>query len=212
MEAGSLFASETGVNPIAEMIVTIAILDVNDNLPVFNPDRYEVVVNDTIQLLIPIVITLHVTDADINGNGKFSLGLTSTCLFNPPSGSSELYIINITCTAEDMGSLSLIVLATIALTTSSNPTKCELNDEARTISFSPFCGSNWFVSTEEFYILGIPVQLDGFAFTNVHITYQWQLNGTFITNQSSNPILDLSEVDFDDVGSYILMHSKNRIG
>ena len=208
VEAGSLFASETSINPIAEMLVTITVLDVNDNPPVFSPDRYEVVVNET-TAVNPIVVTLNVTDNDINRNGQFSLRLTNTCSFNPPSGSNELYIINIT--AGDMGSPSLTGLATIALTTSCNPTECDLNNETRTISFSAFCEENWFVSTDEFYILGTPVQLNGSAFTNIPITYQWQLNGTFITNQSSNPILDLGEVDFDDVGSYSCI-ARTRLG
>ena len=61
------------------------------------------------------------------------------------------------------------------------------------------------------YILGTPVSLDCSAVSNLPVTYQWQRDGSFITNPSNDPILDLGEIGFDDVGSYSCI-ARNDVG
>jgi len=61
------------------------------------------------------------------------------------------------------------------------------------------------------YILGDPVSLDCSAVSNLPVTYQWQRDGSFITNPSSNPVLDLGEIGFDDDGSYSCI-ARNDVG
>ena len=205
LQAGSLFARNTTTNPLAEMVVTITVEDVNDNAPVFNPDTYEVSLTENEVMTGPILLTLDVTDDDINENGQFSLNIINSCtLPSPEDGSTVTDIINVT--AVDMGSPALIGLATIVLTRSC-ASECEL--DGRTISFFAFCSVNNLASSN--HTFGTPVLLDCGATTNVPVTYQWQLDGTFITNRSSNSLLDLGEVDFDDVGSYSCI-ARTRLG
>ena len=205
LQAGSLFARNTTTNPLAEMTVTITVEDVNDNPPVFNPDVYEVSLTEDVVRMGSVVVTLNVADDDINENGQFSINIINTCtLPSPADGATVTDIINVT--AMDMGSPALTGLATIILTRSCL-SECRLN--GRMITFFALCPLNNLASRN--YTFGTPVQLDCSAATNVPVTYQWQLNGTFITNHSSNPILDIGEVDFDDVGSYSCL-ARTRLG
>ena len=201
LQAGSLFARNATVNPLAEMLVTITVEDVNDNAPVFNPNMYTVSLtenNSMVMMGAPVLLTLDVTDDDINENGEFSLNILNTCtLPSPENGLTVIDIINVT--AVDMGNPALTGLATIVLSRSC-ASECAL--DGTTIRFYAFCEGDLLSST---FIFGTPVQLDCGATTNVPVTYQWQFNGTLITNHSSNPLLDLGEVDFDDVGSYSCM-------
>jgi len=61
------------------------------------------------------------------------------------------------------------------------------------------------------YLIGIEVTLDCSAVSNLPMTYQWQFNGSFITNPSNDPILNLNSIDFDDIGSYSCI-ARNSIG
>ena len=196
LQAGSLFARNATLNPLAEMLVTITVEDVNDNPPVFNPNIYQVSLTENEVSMGVVLLTLEVTDDDINENGQFSLNITNTCTLPPTDGSTVTDIINVT--AVDMGTPALTGLATIVLSRSC-ASECALDIDGRTIRFYAFCEGDLASRT---FIFGTPAQLDCGPITNVPVTYQWQFNGTLITNISSNPLLDLGEADFDDVGSY----------
>ena len=200
LQSGSLLGNPI-TNEIAEMDVTITVLDVNDNAPVFNPDKHEIPFNLD-SLRSDILVTLNVTDADINENGEFSIMMSRNITDN---------VHTITVTAVDMGTPALIGTATIIVT---DEIECEiiefeLDEVTRQILVFSFCSVMNQVSSN--YLFNTPVQLNCQAVTNLPVTYQWQLNGTSITNQSSNPILDLGKVDFDDVGSYSCI-ARTRLG
>ena len=201
LQSGSLLGDNPETNQIAEMDVTITVLDVNDNVPVFNPDRHEISFNLD-SLGSDILVTLNVTDADINENGEFSIMMSRNTTDN---------VHTITVTAVDMGTPALTGTATIIVT---DEIECEiiefeLDEVTKQILVFAFCRVINQVSSN--YLFGTPVQLNCQAVINVPVTYQWQLNGTSITNQSSNPILELGKVDFDDVGSYSCI-ARTRLG
>ena len=206
LQSGSLITSEFG-NQIAEMEVTITITDVNDNAPVFNPDRQEISFNmDT--LASQNLVSLNIADDDINENGEFSITITNITHSNT---ADDMVVHTISIDAVDMGTPALTGSATVIVTNtiSCQSMEFELDEVTRQINLFAFCSANNPVSSD--YIFGTPVELDCSAVTNLPVTYQWQLNGVFITDYSSNPILNLGEVDFDDVGSYSCVAS-TRLG
>ena len=192
LQSGSLLGDPV-TNQIAEMEVTITVLDVNDNPPVFNPDRHDISFNmDSLQSQTLLTLD-NVTDADINENGEFSIMMSRNTTDN---------VHVLTLTAVDMGTPALTGTATVIVT---DEIECgtiefELDQVTREILVFALCSAMNPISNN--HIFGTPVELNCQAVTNVPVTYQWQLNGTFITNQSSNPVLDLGEVNFDDVGLY----------
>jgi len=197
LRAGSLF-DQNAVTEFTEMDVTITVEDVNDNAPVFSPNRHEILFNDT-STQSQTLVTLNVTDNDINENGQFTLDIANISRTNATDGFDEHIIV---VTALDMGTPALSGVGTVVVT---NQIPCqlmqfELDNMARQINVFALCSIKNPESKN--FLFRDPVQLDCSAIHNVPVTYQWQLNGTFITNQSSNPILDLGNVTFDDVGSY----------
>ena len=187
----------TGISGFAEMLVTLTITDINDNAPVFNPDTYSVTYSDPQTQLL---VTFNgVSDADVNENGRFSLNIDTITRTNDSNG-LDTHTIGINAT--DMGTPSMSGFATVEV---NNGFPCQLMefslDEAtRQLSVGTLCSVE--NPASENYTFGTPVQLNCSAISNLPVTYQWQLNGSFITNQSSNPILDLGNVDFNDVGAY----------
>ena len=193
IEAGTF----SGNSAFTEMTVNLTITDINDNAPVFNPDMYTVMyTNPQTQTLVTFN---DVSDADINENGQFSLNIDSVTRTNSSNG---LDSHTISISAIDMGTPSMSGFATVEV---NNQFPCQLmafnlDEETRQLQVDTLCSIENPIS--ENYIFGTPVQLNCTATGNLPVTYQWQLNGSFITNQSSNPILDLGSVDFNDVGAY----------
>ena len=198
----TLRASSAGGPQATQMLVTINIGDVNDNAPVFDPSQHTITYNDPQSQNI---VTLAASDADINENGNFSAEITS---ITRTSNSTHEIVI----TAVDMGTPSMSGSATVIV---NNAFPCELmefslNPGSLQLSVATLCSlSNPPVSQD--YILGDPVSLDCSAVSNLPVTYQWQRDGSFITNPSSNPVLDLGEIGFDDDGSYSCI-ARNDVG
>ena len=189
---------------ITRMLVTITIEDVNDNAPVFTPSQIAVTYSDPQARTIR---TLTVSDGDINENGKFSVAITNVDRTNRPDG---LDIHEIIITAEDMGTPSMSGSATVMVT---NGFPCQIMKfslDTLDLNVDTLCSlSNPPVSQN--YLIGTEVILDCSAVSNLPVTYQWQLNGSFITTQSPDPTLDLGAVDFSVVGSYSCI-ARNSIG
>ena len=182
---------------IASMFVTINVTDVNDNAPVFSPSQIAVTYSDP---QAQNIATLTVTDDDINDNGEFSVSIVSVVRTNQPNDQDTHEII---ITAEDMGVPSLSANATVVVT---NSFPCQimefsLDPDTLQLSVAALCSlSNPPVSQD--YLLGTRVILDCNAVSNLPVTYQWQFNGSFITNPSSNSTLDLGQITFNDAGLY----------
>ena len=186
--------ASSGGSLVTTMLVTITIEDVNDNAPVFNPSQIAVTYDDP---QTQTIATLTVSDDDINENGEFSVDITSVVRTDQPDG-HEIII-----TAVDMGTPSMSGIATVVVT---NTFPCQimefsLDPNTLELNVATLCSlSNPPVSQD--YLIDTEVILDCSAESNIPVTYQWQLNGSFITNPSSNPILNLSRMDFDDIGTY----------
>ena len=189
--------ASSGGSLVTEMIVTITVEDVNDNAPVFSPSQIAVTYSDP---QAQNIATLTVTDDDINENAEVTVDITSVVRTNRPNGMDTHEII---ITAEDMGIPSMSGSATVVVT---NGFPCQimefsLDSDTLQLSVATLCSlSNPPVSQD--YLLGTEVILDCSAVTNLPVTYQWQLNGSFITNPSNNPLLNLSRIDIDDIGAY----------
>ena len=177
---------------VSQMFVAINIGDVNDNAPVFSPNQHIISYNNPQSQNI---VTVTVSDADINENGEFTVEVTS---ITRTSESHEIVI-----TAVDMGTPSMSGNATVTV---NNVFPCQimrfnLDPDTLQLSVSTLCSlSNPPVSKN--HTLGTAVPLDCSAESNLPVTYQWQRDGSFITNPSSDPVLNLTEIGFDDVGSY----------
>ena len=182
---------------VASMSVRINVTDVNDNAPVFSPSQIAVTYSDP---QAQNIATLTVTDDDINENGEVTVDITSVVRTNRPNGMDTHEII---ITSEDMGMPSMSGSATVVVT---NGFPCQimefsLDSDTLQLSVATLCSlSNPPVSQD--YLLGTEVILDCSAVTNLPVTYQWQLDGSFITTPSSDPTLNLGQIDFDDAGSY----------
>ena len=199
-------AASSGGSLTTEMLVTITIEDVNDNAPVFSPSQIAVTYSDP---QAQNIATLTVTDDDINEDAEFSASIVSVVRTNQPNDQDTHEII---ITAEDMGVPSLSANATVVVT---NDFPCQimefsLDPDTLQLSVATLCSlSNPPVS--QGYLLGTEVILDCSAVSNLPVTYQWQLNGSFITNPSSDPTLALGNISFNDVGSYACI-ARNNIG
>ena len=186
--------ASSGGSLVTTMLVTITIEDVNDNAPVFNPSQIAVTYDDP---QTQTIATLTVSDDDINENGEFSVDITSVVRTDQPDG-HEIIIA-----AVDMGTPSMTGIATVMVT---NTFPCQimefcLDPNTLELNVATLCSlSNPPVSQD--YLIDTEVTLDCSAESNVPVTYQWQLNGSFITNPSSNPMLNLGRMDFDDIGTY----------
>ena len=182
---------------IAQMLVTINVTDVNDNAPVFSPGQLAVTYSDP---QAQNIATPTVTDDDINENAELSVSIVSVVRTNQPNDRDTHEII---ITAEDMGEPSMSANATVIVT---NGFPCQimefsLDPDTVQLSVATLCSlSNPPVSQD--YILGTEVILDCSAVSNLPVTYQWQLDGSFITTPSSDSTLDLGQITFDDAGSY----------
>ena len=198
--------ASSGGSFVTEMIVTITVEDVNDNAPVFSPSQIAVTYSDP---QAQNIATLTVTDDDINENGEVTVDITSVVRTNRPNGMDTHEII---ITSEDMGMPSMSGSATVVVT---NGFPCQimefsLDSDTLQLSVATLCSlSNPPVSQD--YLLGTEVILDCSAVTNLPVTYQWQLNGSFITNPSTDPTLDLGSIEFSDIGSYSCI-ARNNIG
>ena len=181
----------------AEMPVRINVTDVNDNAPVFTPNRISVTYSDPQSRSIT---TLNVSDDDINENGEFSAAITSVVRTDQPE---DLDSHEIVITAEDMGMPSLSGSATVVVT---NGFPCQimnfsLDPNTLQLTVGTLCSlSNPPVSRD--YVNGTEVSLNCTAVSNLPVTYRWQLDGSFIDNPSSDPILNLGLIDFSNDGSY----------
>ena len=188
----TLQARSAGGPQVSPLLVTIKIGDVNDNAPVFNPNHHTITYDN---LQSHNIVTLTVSDADINENGEFTVEVTSI------TRTSESHAIVIT--AVDMGTPSMSGSATVTV---NNAFPCQimefsLDPDTLQLSAATLCSlSNPPVSQD--YILGTPVSLDCSAVSNLPVTYQWQRDGSFITDLSNVPVLNIGEIGFDDVGSY----------
>ena len=189
--------ASSGGSLITEMTVTITVEDVNDNAPVFSPSQIAVTYSDP---QAQSIATLTVTDDDINENGEVSVDITSVVRTNQPDGLDTHEII---ITAEDMGVPSMSGSGIVVVT---NGFPCQimqfsLDSDTLQLSVATLCSlSNPPMSRD--YLLGTEVILDCSAVSNLPVMYQWQLNGSFITNPSANPLLNLSRIDIDDIGAY----------
>ena len=198
--------ASSGGSLITDMTVTITVEDVNDNAPVFSPSQIAVTYSDP---QAQNIATLTVTDDDINENAEVSVDITSVVRTNRPD---DLDTHEIIITAEDMGMPSMSGSATVVVT---NGFPCQimqfgLDSDTLQLSAATLCSlSNPPMSQD--YLLGTEVILDCSAVSNLPVMYQWQLNGSFITNPSVDPILDLGSIDFSDVGSYSCI-ARNSIG
>ena len=187
----------SGGGLVAGMPVRINVTDVNDNAPVFSPSQIAVTYNDP---QAQNIATLTVTDDDINENAEVSVDITSVVRTNQPD---DLDTHEIIITAEDMGMPSMSGSATVVVT---NGFPCQimkfsLDSDTLQLSVATLCSlSNPPVSRD--YILGTEVILDCSAVSNLPVMYQWQLDGSFITNPSSDPTLNLGQINFEDAGSY----------
>ena len=198
--------ASSGGSLITEMIVTITVEDVNDNAPVFSPSQIPVTYSDP---QAQSIATLTVTDDDINENEEVSVDIISVVRTNQPDGLDTHEII---VTAEDMGMPSMSGSGTVVVT---NAFPCQimqfsLDSDTLQLSVATLCSlSNPPMSQD--YLLGTEVILDCSAVSNLPVMYQWQLDGSFITNPSPDPILDLGSIDFSDIGSYSCI-ARNSIG
>ena len=189
-----------------EMLVNITIEDVNDNAPVFSRSRIPVTYSDS---QVQNIASLTVTDDDINENAELSVSIVSVIHTNRPNDRDTHKII---ITAEDMGVPSMSANATVIVT---NDFPCQimefsLDPDTVQLSVATLCSlSNPPVSQD--YLLGTEVILNCSAVSNLPVTYQWQLNGSFITNPSNDPTLVLGNISFNDVGSYACI-ARNNIG
>ena len=189
--------ASSGGSLITDMTVTITVEDVNDNAPVFSPSQIAVTYSDP---QAQNIATLTVTDDDINENAEVSVDITSVVRTNRPD---DLDTHEIIITAEDMGMPSMSESATVVVT---NGFPCQimqfsLDSDTLQLSVATLCSlSNPPMSQD--YLLGTEVILDCSAVSNLPVMYQWQLNGSFITNPSNNPLFNLSRIDIDDIGTY----------
>ena len=180
---------------VAKMPVRIDVTDVNDNAPVFNPSQIAVTYSDP---QVRTIRTLTVSDDDINENGEFSVAITNVDRTNRPDGLDTHEII---ITAEDMGTPSMSGSATVMVTNGFPCQIMEFSLDTLDLNVDTLCSlSNPPVSQD--YLVGTEVILDCSAVSNLPVTYQWQLDGSFITTPSSDPTLDLGQISFSDVGSY----------
>ena len=182
---------------VAQMLVRINITDVNDNAPVFSPSQIAVTYSDG---QAQSIATLTVTDDDINENAEVSVDITSVVRTNQPDGLDTHEII---ITAEDMGVPSMSGSATVVVT---NGFPCQimqfdLDPDTLQLSVATLCSLTNPPMSQD-YLLGTEVILDCTAVSNLPVMYQWQLDGSFITTSSSDPTLNLGQIDFDDAGSY----------
>ena len=182
---------------VAQMLVRINITDVNDNAPVFSPSQIAVTYSDG---QAQSIATLTVTDDDINENAEVSVDITSVVRTNQPDGLDTHVII---ITAEDMGVPSMSGSATVVVT---NAFPCQimqfgLDPDTLQLSVATLCSLTNPPMSQD-YLLGTEVILDCTAVSNLPVMYQWQLDGSFITTSSSDPTLNLGQIDFDDAGSY----------
>ena len=189
--------ASSGGSLITEMTVTITVEDVNDNAPVFSPSQIAVTYSDG---QAQSIATLTVTDDDINENAEVSVDITSVVRTNQPDGLDTHEII---ITAEDMGVPSMSGSATVVVT---NAFPCQimqfsLDPDTLQLSVATLCSLTNPPMSQD-YLLGTEVILDCTAVSNLPVMYQWQLNGSFITNPSANPLLNLSRIDIDDIGTY----------
>ena len=189
--------ASSGGSLITEMTVTITVEDVNDNAPVFSPSQIAVTYSDG---QAQSIATLTVTDDDINENAEVSVDITSVVRTNQPDGLDTHEII---ITAEDMGVPSMSGSATVVVT---NAFPCQimqfsLDPDTLQLSVATLCSLTNPPMSQD-YLLGTEVILDCSAVSNLPVMYQWQLNGSFITNPSANPLLNLSRIDIDDIGTY----------
>ena len=191
---------------VTRMLVTITVEDVNDNVPVITPSQTAVTYSDP---QAQTITTLTVSDDDINENGEFSVAISSVDRTSQPDGLDTHEII---ITAEDMGTPSMSGNATVVVT---NGFPCQimefsLDTDTLELNVDTLCSlSNPPVSQD--YLIGTEVILDCSAVSNLPVTYQWQLDGSFITTPSSDPKLDLGAVDFNAIGSYSCI-ARNTIG
>ena len=194
----TLTATSSDGGLVAGMPVRINVTDVNDNAPVFSPSQIAVTYSDP--QAQNIAATLTVTDDDINENAEVSVDITSVVRTNRPDGLDTHEII---ITAEDMGMPSMSGSATVVVT---NGFPCQimqfsLDSDTLQLSVATLCSLSNPPMSED-YILGTEVILDCSAVSNLPVMYQWQLDGSFITNPSSDPTLNLGQINFDDAGSY----------
>ena len=178
----------------ARMFVRIDVTDVNDNAPVFNPSQIAVTYDDP---QTQTIATLTVSDDDINENGEFSVDITSVVRTDQPDG-HEIII-----TAVDMGTPSMTGIATVVVT---NTFPCQimefsLDPNTLELNVATLCSLSDPPMSEDF-LVGTEVILNSSAVSNQAVTYQWQMDGSFITVPSPNSSLNLGQISFADAGSY----------
>ena len=201
-----ILTASSGGAMIEQMTVRIDITDVNDNAPVITPRLRSIPYTDP---STRDIIRFTITDADINENGEFSTNISS---ITQTTRSNGLLTNDVVITAVDMGTPPMSGSAIVSI---NNVFPCEimefsLDPDTFQLSVATLCSlSNPPMSQD--YLLGTPVSLDCSAVSNLPVTYQWQLNGSFITNPSSDPVLDLGEIGFNDIGSYSCI-ARNDVG
>jgi len=201
-----IFTASSGGTRITDMVVRIDITDVNDNAPVIYPRLQAIPYTDP---STRDIVTFNITDKDINENGEFSANISSV---TRSTRTNNLDSHEIVIMAVDMGTPPMSGSGTAII---SNAFPCEimefsLDPDTFQLSVATLCSLSNPPESQD-YILGTPVSLDCSAVSNLPVTYQWQRDGSFITNPSSDPILDLGEIGFDDVGSYSCI-ARNDVG
>ena len=127
----SISVYDPGTNQSGFVSLSILIVDINDNKPVFTQPNYTVTVPDN-QTIGSIIFTANATDTDFGQNGvvRYSLSPQST-LFSIDSISgrvnitaqlvTQIYVFNLTATDLGTPSLSSMATLTIVVTETNKP-------------------------------------------------------------------------------------------
>ena len=92
-----VFAQHEGNNQTGEVSMTVNVLDINDNSPVFDKDVYAIVIYTTHgNTTVVIQVTAEDRDADLNGmvHYSFSEGSNEDSLFRITTDTGDIYLLN----------------------------------------------------------------------------------------------------------------------
>ena len=200
----SISVYDPGTNQSGFVSLSILIVDINDNKPVFTQPNYTVTVPDN-QTIGSIIFTAYATDTDFGQNGvvRYSLSPQSTLFsIDSISGrvnitaqlSSQIYVFSLTATDLGTPPLSSIATLTIVVTETNKP--------------PIFLTSTYYIQVYENATIGtIVAQVqasDSGTGGNANITYSILPSSPFGVHPRNGQVYLTSALDYKTQKAYLL--------